>query len=67
MVKTVAQVILRWQTQQGILTIPKSTHIERMKENFDSFNFHLDQADLDAISKLDRYPDAYGLMKCGTH
>ena len=55
-----AQVILRWQTQQGILTIPKSTHIERMKENFDSFDFHLDQADLDAISKLDRYPDAYG-------
>ena len=58
--KTVAQVILRWQTQQGILTIPKSTHIERMKENFDSFDFHLDQADLDAISKLDRYPNAYG-------
>ena len=58
--KTVAQVILRWQTQQGILTIPKSTHIERMKENFNSFDFHLDQADLDAISKLDRYPDAYG-------
>ena len=58
--KTVAQVILRWQTQQGILTIPKSTHIERMKENFNSFDFHLDQADLDAISKLDRYPNAYG-------
>ena len=58
--KTVAQVILRWQTQQGILTIPKSTHIERMKENFNSFNFHLDQADLDAIGKLDRYPNAYG-------
>ena len=58
--KTVAQVILRWQTQQGILTIPKSTHIERMKENFNSFDFHLDQADLDAISRLDRYPNAYG-------
>ena len=43
------------------MTIPKSTHIERMKENFNSFDFHLDQADLDAISKLDRYPpDAYG-------
>ena len=58
--KTVAQVILRWQTQQGILTIPKSTHIERMKENFDSFGFYLDQADLDAIAKLDKNPDAYG-------
>ena len=31
-----------------------------MKENFNSFDFHLDQADLDAISKLDRYPNAYG-------
>ena len=31
-----------------------------MKENFNSFDFHLDQVDLDAISKLDRYPNAYG-------
>ena len=58
--KTVAQIILRWQTQQGILTIPKSSHLDRIQENFDSFGFHLDQADLDAIAQLDRYPQAYG-------
>lgn len=58
--KTVAQVILRWQTQQGILTIPKTSHLERMRENFDSFGFYLDKADLEAITSLDRYPQAYG-------
>lgn len=58
--KTVAQVILRWQVQNDILTIPKSVHKERMQENIDIFNFQLDQKDLDQIKSLDRFPDNYG-------
>lgn len=55
-----AQVILRWQVQNDILTIPKSVHKERMQENIDIFNFQLDQKDLDQIKSLDRFPDNYG-------
>lgn len=50
--KTVAQVILRWHLQRGIVVIPKSTHLERMKENFNVFDFELAQEDMDVISKL---------------
>lgn len=52
--KTVAQVILRWHLQRGIVVIPKSTHLERMKENFNVFDFELAQEDMDVISKLDK-------------
>lgn len=58
--KSVAQVILRWQIQNDILTIPKSVHINRIKENFDVFDFELTQNDLDTIAKLDRFPNNYG-------
>jgi 2,5-diketo-D-gluconate reductase A len=51
--KTVAQVILRWLTQRGIVVIPKSVRRERMVENFDIFDFELTQEDIDAIGKLD--------------
>ena len=50
--KTVAQVILRWHLQRGIVVIPKSTHLERMKENFNVFDFELAQEDMDVISKF---------------
>lgn len=52
--KTPAQVMLRWHLQRGIVVIPKSTHIERMKENFDVFDFELSDEDIAAISKLDK-------------
>ncbi len=52
--KTVAQVILRWHLQRGIVVIPKSTHLERMKENFNVFDFELAQEDMDVISMLDK-------------
>lgn len=58
--KTVAQVILRWQIQSDILTIPKSAHIDRMRDNIDVFDFQLTDDDLKRIQALDRYPNDYG-------
>lgn len=51
--KTAAQVALRWNTQRGVVIIPKSTHKERMEENLNIWDFKLDKADLAAISGLD--------------
>ena len=51
--KSVAQVILRWLTQRGVVVIPKSVRKERMVENFDIFDFELAADDLEAIVALD--------------
>ncbi|WP_065219536.1 MULTISPECIES: aldo/keto reductase [Butyricimonas] len=51
--KSVAQVILRWLTQRGVVAIPKSVHKERIIENFRIFDFQLDAADIEAIASLD--------------
>ena len=51
--KTVAQVILRWLTQRGVVAIPKSTRKERMIENFNIFDFELSPEDMAAIVALD--------------
>ena len=51
--KTVAQVILRWLTQRGVVAIPKSVRKERIVENFDIFDFELSPEDMDAIISLD--------------
>ena len=51
--KSVAQVIVRWLTQRGVVAIPKSSHKERMAENFDIFDFELSSEDMDAIAALD--------------
>ena len=51
--KSVAQVILRWLTQRGVVAIPKSAHQQRIAENFDIFDFELASDDMDAISTLD--------------
>ena len=52
--KTPAQVVLRWHIQRGDVTFPKSVHRERMKSNFDIFDFSLSSDELDAIAGLDR-------------
>ena len=51
--KTVAQVIVRWLTQRGVVAIPKSVRRERMTENFDVFDFELTDQDMQAIAGLD--------------
>ena len=52
--KTPAQVMLRWHIQRGIVVIPKSTHIERMEENFNVFDFELSAEDMEIIATLDK-------------
>ncbi|MDR6723890.1 diketogulonate reductase-like aldo/keto reductase [Paenibacillus amylolyticus] len=51
--KTVAQVVLRWLVQNGIVVIPKSVRKERLIENFNIFDFELTTEDMAAISTLD--------------
>lgn len=51
--KSVAQVVLRWLTQRGIVVIPKSVRKERMEENFNSIDFEISTEDLEAIKTLD--------------
>ena len=57
--KTSAQVILRWHMQRGIVTIPKSTHIERMEQNFNIFDFELSQEDMAQIATLDKNQSSF--------
>jgi 2,5-diketo-D-gluconate reductase A len=51
--KTIAQIILRWLTQRGVVAIPKSVRRERMAENFNIFDFDLTPEDMAAIATLD--------------
>ena len=51
--RSIAQVVLRWLTQRGVVAIPKSVRRERMEENFNSLDFELSADDMDAIKTLD--------------
>ena len=51
--KTAAQVALRWNAQRGVVIIPKSTHRERMEENFNIWDFALREEDMTAVAALD--------------
>ncbi len=51
--KSAAQVILRWLIQRGVIIACKSTHLERMEENFNVFDFKLSDDDMEEIKKLD--------------
>jgi 2,5-diketo-D-gluconate reductase A len=51
--KSIAQVIIRWLTQRGVIAIPKSVRKERIQENFNSLDFQLSNEDMEAIKTLD--------------
>ena len=53
--KSAAQVALRWLTQRGVVAIPKSSHKERMAQNFDIFDFSLTDDDMKSIAKLNQH------------
>ncbi|RMF40254.1 MAG: aldo/keto reductase [Planctomycetota bacterium] len=53
--KSPAQVVLRWGIQRGTAVIPKSVHIDRLRQNIDLFDFSLSDAEMEAISALDRH------------
>lgn len=52
--KSIGQVMLRWNVQRGVVVIPKSTHIERIKENMDIWDFTLREEEMHQISSLDK-------------
>ncbi|MGV0069898.1 aldo/keto reductase [Mycobacterium colombiense] len=52
--KSAAQVVLRWHIQRGDIVFPKSVTPARVKENFELFDFELDDSDMDAITALDK-------------
>jgi len=58
--KSVAQVILRWDLQKGIITIPKSIHQARVVANANLYDFELSANDIKAIDDLDREPKRFG-------
>ena len=58
--KSIAQLVLRWLNQRGIVAIPKSVRKERMAENIAVFDFELDGDDIAAIAKLDQKASSFG-------
>ena len=53
--KSAAQVALRWLTQRGIVAIPKSSHCERMAQNFDIFDFSLTAEDMERVVAINQH------------
>jgi 2,5-diketo-D-gluconate reductase A len=51
--KTASQVTLRWHIERGDIVFPKSTHVERMKENFEIFDFSMSDDEVARIGQLD--------------
>ncbi|CAJ1032313.1 putative prostaglandin f synthase [Leishmania braziliensis MHOM/BR/75/M2904] len=52
--KSAAQVIIRWFVQLGVIVIPKSSHEEHIRQNFDVFDFELSQEDMQALESMDK-------------
>jgi methylglyoxal/glyoxal reductase len=52
--KTPAQIVLRWDLQHGVVTIPKSVKEHRIRENADVFDFELSQEDMDKLDALNK-------------
>lgn len=53
--KTAAQVLIRWAYQKGFIVIPKSVHLERMKENINVFDFELSDAHMQQLDQLNEH------------
>lgn len=51
--------MLQWNIQSGVVVIPKSTHIDRMEENFNIFDFALTDEDMSAIAALDENESSF--------
>ncbi len=58
--KTIAQVILRWHVQRGVVAIPKSVHRERIVENYSIWDFKLSEEDMNAVAAMDTNQSLYG-------
>uniref|UniRef100_A0A164V2D1 NADP-dependent oxidoreductase domain-containing protein n=1 Tax=Daucus carota subsp. sativus TaxID=79200 RepID=A0A164V2D1_DAUCS len=52
--KTAAQIVLRWGIQRNTVVIPKSSKLERLKENFEVFDFELNKEEMDIIKNMER-------------
>ncbi len=57
--KSIAQVILRWLTQRGVVALSKSTRIDRMKENFEVLDFKLSDEEMEKIASLDKKESSF--------
>jgi diketogulonate reductase-like aldo/keto reductase len=57
--KSVAQIVLRWNIQRGVVVIPKSVHKERIEENINIFGFELSEEDMEKIATLDRKESSF--------
>lgn len=57
--KSVAQVVLRWLIQRGVVAIPKSVNKERMVENFNIFDFKLSDEDINSIRSMDTFASSF--------
>jgi len=65
--KSAAQVVLRWQTQRGIIVIPKSVHKHRLEENVNIFDFELSKEDMEYVFSFDRNGRALHLQWVSDH
>jgi D-xylose reductase len=52
--RSAAQVVLRWGLQRGVCVIPKTSKVERLRENIDLFDFELSDQDMHDIQSLER-------------
>lgn len=62
-----AQIILRWMTQRGVVAIPKSVRKDRMKENFNVFDIELSPEDMATIATLDTKTSSFFLSSQSEH
>jgi diketogulonate reductase-like aldo/keto reductase len=57
--KTPAQIVLRWQIQHGVVTIPKSSTKEHIEANFEVFDFELSQDEMDQLDGIPKHEKIY--------